>query len=341
MSIKNEHNKETIYRADTIILATGSRPRRPKDIPFDKERILDSTSIMHMNTLPKSLLVVGGGVIACEFVTIFAPLGVKVHLVDSHEHLLAYLDYDITDILASRMKDMGVHMQMNTKVESITRESDTVVTTLDNGDIIKTDTLLYALGRQPNIETLNIDAAGLSADDWGWITKNEVGQTSQPSIYIIGDLGGTPSLASTAMEQGRIAVHHAFGHDKDTTVPLLPMAIYTIPEISTVGATEIALQKDGVEYFIGRARFSDTARGEIIGDKEGMLKILVDKETRSILGVHITGESASELIHIGQITMSLGGTIETIINNVFNYPTLAECYKNAALDCMNQINQTR
>ncbi len=337
MRVISPDGEENIFSADIIILATGSRPRRPKDVPFDKERILDSTSIMHLKELPKSLLVVGGGVIACEFVTIFAPLGVQVHIVDKHENLLAYLDHDVTDILASRMQDMGVTVQMKTKVTHIVRDAEKVMVTLENGEVLSADALLYAQGRQPNIETLNIEAAGLSTDQWGWITCSEVGQTSQPHIYTIGDLAGSPSLASTAKEQGRIAVLHALNNQSDVSTPLLPMAIYTIPEISTVGASEHELKKDGIDYIVGRARYSHTARGQIIGDNEGQMKILIDKQSLAILGVHIAGESASELIHIGQVIMSLNGTIETIVNNVFNYPTLAECYKNAALDCMNQL----
>ena len=341
MRIKCDEDNEKIYTAQTVILATGSRPRRPKHVPFDKERILDSTSIMRIKELPKRLLVVGGGVIACEFVTMFAPLGVEVQIVDRHEHLLSYLDHDMTNVLATRMKDMGVKLEMNTKVTEIRREEDTVFVTLENGEVLETDTLLYAQGRQPNIETLNIEAAGIATDDWGWITCNELGQTSQPSVYIIGDLVGSPALASTAMEQGRLASLHAFSQENDVVPSLLPMAIYTIPEISTIGSTEQELIKNSVEYIVGRARFSDTARGQIIGDYEGQMKIIVEKSSLSILGIHIIGESASELIHIGQIIMSLGGTVKTIVENVFNYPTLAECYKTAALDCMNQINQAR
>ncbi len=339
MRIMGPEGEVRVYSADTIILATGSRPRRPKDVPFDKERILDSTSIMNLNELPKSLLVIGGGVIACEFVTIFAPLGVHVHIVDKHEHLLAYLDHDITDILASRMQDMGVTMQMKTKVTGIVRDDNQVRITLDSGETLSADALLYAQGRQPNIETLNIEAAGLTTDDWGWITCSEAGQTSQPHIYTIGDLAGSPSLASTAKEQGRIAALHALNNQSDVNIPLLPMAIYTIPEISTIGASEHELRKEGRDIIVGRARYSHTARGQIIGDYEGQMKVIIDKQSRAILGVHIAGESASELIHIGQIIMSLGGTIDTIINSVFNYPTLTECYKIAALDCMNQLKQ--
>lgn len=322
--------------AQVIILATGSRPRRPADVPFDKERILDSSALLKLRRLPERMLVVGGGVIACEFATIFAPLGVKVQLVDSHEHLLAYLDQDIQQILEQDLIDMGIQLFMKTRVEKIRRQDDRVIVTTSEGAILEADVLLYALGREPNYAGLNLDAIGLRADDKGWVKVNEHHQTAFPNIYIVGDLAGWPSLASTAMEQGRTAVNHAFRNQAAEPAGVLPMAIYTIPELSYVGKTERQLIEEGVDYVVGRARFSETARGQIIGEENGFMKILVARSDHSLLGVHVIGESASELVHVGQIAMNCNATVELLANSVFNYPTLAQCYKTAALDCLRQ-----
>jgi NAD(P) transhydrogenase len=323
--------------AAVIILATGSRPRRPAEVPFDRERVLDSTSILGLRRLPERLLVVGGGVIACEFATMFAPLGVQVRLVDSHAHLLAYLDEDIQQILAQQMLDMGIHLQLQTRVEAIRRDGERVQVITQDGQLLETDVLLYALGREPNYGALNLAAAGLIADDHGWVRVNEQHQTAQPHLYIIGDLAGRPSLASTAMEQGRHAVNHAFDRQQAQPAGPMPMAIYTIPELSYVGETERELRERGVAYVVGRALFAETARGQIIGEERGFMKLLVERATRAIRGVHIIGESASELVHVGQMAMTCGGGVDILAESVFNYPTLAQCYKSAALDCLRQL----
>lgn len=324
-------------RAGVIILATGSRPRRPAEVPFDRERVLDSTGILKLQRLPEQLLVVGGGVIACEFATMFAPLGVQVQLVDSHAHVLAYLDQDIQHELEQELLDMGIQLHMQTRVQEIRRVGERVLASLDNGTTLESDILLYALGREPNYTGLDLDAAGLVADDHGWVRLNENFQTARHHIYIIGDLAGRPSLASTAMEQGRVAVNHAFAHENAHSAGLLPMAIYTIPELSYVGETERELQERGASYVAGRARFDQTARGQIIGAERGFLKLLVERGNRTILGVHIIGESASELIHVGQMAMNCHATVDVLAQSVFNYPTLAQCYKSAALDCLRQL----
>jgi NAD(P) transhydrogenase len=325
-------------RADVIVLATGSRPRRPPDVPFDKQRVLDSSSILKLRRLPEQLLVVGGGVIACEFATMFAPLGVGVQLVDSHAHLLAYLDQDVQQILEAEMLDMGIGLHMNTRVRRIRRDGERVSLTSEAGHTLEADVLLYALGREPNYTGLDLEAAGLGADDHGWVPVNAQQQTEHPHIYIIGDLAGRPSLASTAMEQGRRAVDHAFGGHQAEVAELLPMAIYTIPELSYVGATERELREQGTDYVVGRARFGETARGQIIGADRGFMKLLVERRRRSVLGVHIIGESASELVHVGQLAMLCGASVDVLAASVFNYPTLAECYKSAALDCLRQLS---
>jgi NAD(P) transhydrogenase len=324
--------------AGVIILATGSRPRRPATVPFDRERVLDSTAILQLRQLPESLLVIGGGVIACEFATMFAPLGVSVQLVDSHRHLLAYLDEDILKILENDLRDMGIKLHMQTRVSDIARVDDRVVVTTAEGSTLEAGALLYAQGREPNYDKLELGRAGLVADDRGWVRINDQHQTSQPHVYIIGDLAGRPSLAATAMEQGRLAVQHAFTAKQLLHAEHLPMAIYTIPELSWTGETERDLQEHGIDYIVGRAHLSETARGQIIGEEHGFMKVLAATATRELLGIHIIGESASELIHVGQMAMNCGATVDTLATCVYNYPTLAECYKTAALDCLRQLN---
>lgn len=324
--------------AHVIVLATGSRPRRPSDIPFDKQTVLDSTSILNLKRLPKSLLVVGGGVIACEFVSIFAALGVEVSIVDSHEQLLAYLSEDVVGVLADSFDNMGVELHMKERVIAIRKEEGRILTLLESGKKLYSETVLYALGREPNSQSLNTARIGLALDQ-GWIAVNEHFQSSMPHIYAVGDLIGWPALASTAMEQGRTAVMHAFGKTGQSMPANLPMAIYAIPEISWVGKTEKQARKEGINYVVGRGYYKESARGQIIGDANGLVKLIVDSKTHTLIGAHIVGEHASELIHTGQLLMHFGGTVHDLVANVFNYPTLAECYKLAALDCLTHINQ--
>lgn len=326
--------------AEVIVLASGSRPRRPTNIPFDKKTVLDSTSILNLRHLPESLLVVGGGVIGCEFVSIYAALGVKVSVVDSHRQLLTYLSEDVVGVLADSFLAMGVTFHMQERVKEIRRENGGTLTVLESGKQIQTDAVLFAQGREPNSGGLKLGQAGIAVKD-GWITVNQHFQTSLPHIFAIGDLIGRPALASTGMEQGRAAVLHAFGGTKHVTADNLPMAVYTIPEISYVGKTEAEIQADEIEYIIGRAYFKDSARGQIIGDGQGLLKLIVDVSNEKLLGVHIVGEQASELIHIGQLVMNLNGSVRDLVSNVFNYPTLAECYKLAALDCVHMLEQRK
>ncbi|MDT8376575.1 MAG: Si-specific NAD(P)(+) transhydrogenase [Mariprofundaceae bacterium] len=331
---KGEARKLT---AEVIILATGSRPRRPSDIPFDKKRVLDSTSILNLRHLPRSLVVIGGGVIACEFVSIFAALGVEVTVVDSHAQVLDYLSSDVVTVLTDAMQSMGVTFYMQSRCVAVRREEGKICTLLESGERLYSDTVLYAQGREPNFDTLTISKAGIEAAD-GWIMVNDHFQTSVPHIYAVGDLIGRPALASTGMEQGRMAVQHAFEAASSTINRNMPMAIYTIPELSSVGKTERQLKEAGVDYVVGRGWFNESARGQIIGDATGVLKLNVERDTGKILGVHIVGESASELIHIGQLVMNLNGTVDDLVRNVFNYPTLAECYKLAAKECLTQLS---
>ncbi len=324
--------------AEVIVLASGSRPRRPSNIPFDKKTVLDSTSILNLRHLPESLLVVGGGVIACEFVSIFAALGVQVCVVDSHAQILEYLSEDVVGVLSDSFLGMGVTFHMQERVAKILREGNGTLTVLESGKQIKADAVLYAQGREPNSAGLNLAQAGVEVQD-GWIAVNAHFQTSVPHIFAVGDLIGRPALASTGMEQGRAAVLYAFGGEQHVTADNLPMAVYTIPEISYVGKTEKEVQQDNIPYVVGRAYFKDSARGQIIGDAQGLLKLIVDARNEKILGVHIVGEQASELVHIGQLVMNLHGSVRDLVSNVFNYPTLAECYKLAALDCLHRLEQ--
>ena len=326
--------------ANVIVLATGSRPRRPANIPFDKKTVLDSTSILNLRHLPKSLLVVGGGVIACEFVSIFAALGVQVCLVDSHAQLLTYLSDDVVGVLTDSFLGMGVTLHMQERVAEIRREENSTLTLLESGKQIRTDVVLYAQGREPNSSSLNAERAGILSKN-GWIEVNQHFQTSVPHVFAVGDLIGRPALASTGMEQGRVAILYAFDGEKHASAENLPMAVYTIPEISYVGKTELEVQQGNYSYVVGRAYFKDSARGQIIGDAQGLLKLIVDTNTEKLLGVHIAGEQASELVHIGQLVMNLKGSVHDLVANVFNYPTLAECYKLAALDCIQQLSRIK
>lgn len=337
LCIRDPQGEQQLLTATFIVLATGSRPRRPATVPFDRERVLDSTSVLKLGHLPGSMIIVGGGVIACEFATMFAPLGVHITLIDSHVQLLAYLDNDIAQRLTDSFVDMGIHLQMNTQVSSIRRTDIGVQVETETGAELAADALLYALGREPNYTGLQLDKAGLAASDQGWVRINKHQQTEQPHIYIVGDLAGRPSLAATAMEQGRLATQHAFDRAHVHPAGPLPMAIYTIPALSYAGETERELQARRADYVVGKAAYAETARGQIIGDEHGLLKLLVDRASRKLLGVHIIGESASELVHVGQMAMSCSADIDLLAANVFNYPTLAQCYKIAALDCVMQL----
>ncbi len=336
LAVRDSNGQVRHLSAAVIVLASGSRPRRPASIPFDKRSVLDSTSILNLRHLPESLVVVGGGVIACEFVSIFAALGVQVSIVDSHAQLLTYLCPDVVDVLTDSFLDMGVEFHMLQKVQSIQLDSDGTHTRLSNGVTLHADAVLYAQGREPNTEGLQLENAGVHSQQ-GWIEVNEHYQSNVPHIFAVGDLIGRPALASTGMEQGRAAVLHALGGEEHVTAENLPMAVYTIPEISWVGQTEKEVQQSGLPYVIGRAQFKDSARGQIIGDRQGLLKLIIARDSEKLLGVHIVGEQASELIHIGQLVMNLGGNVHDLVRNVFNYPTLAECYKLAALDCVHQL----
>jgi len=324
-----------------IVIATGTHATRDKNMPFDGQRILISDDILTLEKLPRTLTVIGAGVIGIEYATIFSTLGVRVTVVDKRDRLLPFIDREITDSLAYHMHQNRVTLRLGEEVKGLEPFSDDkgdhVRINLASGKQIVTDKALYSIGRTGATDSLDLAAAGVAADDRGRLKVNENYQTSQPHIYAVGDVIGFPSLASTSMEQGRLAMCHAFGAPCRSVPALFPYGIYTVPEISTVGRTEEELTQEGIPYEIGKANYKEIARGQIIGDNSGLLKLIFHLETRELLGVHIIGEGACELIHIGQAVLAHKGTIDYFVNTVFNYPTLAECYKTAAFDGINRM----
>ena len=328
--------------AESIIVAAGTHASSDEHILFDGQRIFTSDDILSLERLPRTLTVVGAGVIGCEFACIFATLGVRVTLVDKRERLLPFVDREITDALTYRLRENRVTMRLGEEVSAIepieTEHGDRVRISLTSGKQILTDKALYSIGRRGATDGLNLDAAGLTADSRGRLKVNEYYQTSVPHIYAVGDLIGFPSLASTSMEQGRLAACHAANVPASNASTLFPYGIYTIPEISMVGRTEEELTDEGVPYEIGTAHYREIARGQILGDQTGLLKLIFHMDTREVLGVHIIGEGASELVHIGQAVMAFGGKVDYFVDAVFNYPTLAECYKTAGFNWINRLS---
>ncbi len=324
--------------AHFIVIAVGTEPARPAHIPFDDSCIIDTDGLLTIDHIPASMVIVGGGVIGTEYASILATLGVTVTLIDKRPRLLEFADAEIIDALQRQMKDIGVTLYHNEEVVNIQKAANGEITvTLQQARPITTTTVMYAIGRIGASRGLNLEQAGLSADSRGRLSVNEHFQTSVPHIYAAGDIIGFPALASTSMQQGRHASCHAFGQPDHTDTSLLPYGIYSIPEISMVGRNEEELTKDQVPFGTGIARYNEIARGQLIGDDTGMLKLLFHRQTRELLGIHAIGEGATELIHIGQAVMTYHGTIDYFIDTVFNYPTLAECYKVAALDGINRL----
>lgn len=328
------------YEAGVIVIATGSRPRRPPDVPFDADHIYDSDTILGLDRIPGKLTIVGAGVIGCEYACIFSAMGVKVTLVDRKKRLLEFVDEEIVTNLTYWMRHSGITLRLGEEVVKIEVESPgRVQTTLKSGKVLASEKLLYTMGRVSNTDSLNLDAAGVAASERGRIEVDGSYETNVEGIYAVGDVIGFPSLASTSREQGRRAVCHAFEKDSLTCelAGHLPFGIYTIPEISMVGETEDTLTEKGIPYESGSAYFHEVARGQIIGDVHGMLKLLFDRDSRRLLGVHIVGEKASELIHIGQAVMNYSGPVDYFKDVVFNYPTLSDAYKEAALNGINKL----
>jgi NAD(P) transhydrogenase len=323
--------------ADKIVIAVGTKPAAPP-VPVDGETVIDSDGILTLKKLPKSLLVIGAGVIGVEYASMFAALGVEVTIVDKRPVLLDFVDDEIAEALSFFLRKLNCTLRLGEEVAQVAIERvGRVSATLKSGKKIGADLLLYSVGRVGATAALNLAAAGLEADDRGRMTVNESYQTAQPHIYAVGDIIGFPALASTSMEQGRLASCHAFGIPCTSLPHLFPIGIYSVPEISMVGKTEEELTKEAVPYETGVAQYREIARGAIAGDDIGLLKILVHRETRLLLGVHILGTAATELIHIGQSFLALGGTLDVLVDTVFNYPTFAECYKVAALDAYNKL----
>ncbi|MCH7881400.1 MAG: Si-specific NAD(P)(+) transhydrogenase [Proteobacteria bacterium] len=339
VTAENFEGKVTRYSADKILICAGTKSRRPEKIPFDGDAIIDSDEIIDLHRIPKKLLVVGGGVIGMEYATIYRELDIEVTVVDSKGHVLGFLDREIVEEFTNHLRDCNISLILNEKLKSIKKGDDgKVVCLLKSGKSILVDTVLFAVGRRAVTNELSLEKAGIEVDHKGRIPVNNNYQTSVPHIYAAGDVIGFPNLASTSMEQGRHAACHAFGAEGQSYRKLLPYAIYSIPEISMVGLTEQRCKQKGISYEIGKALFRETTRGQIIGLHEGMLKLLFSIETQKLLGVHIVGEGATELVHIGQAVIALGGTLDYFVQTVFNYPTLAEAYKVAALDAYNKMN---
>jgi NAD(P) transhydrogenase len=325
--------------APYVIIAAGTKPAVSSKIPINGRNIINSDQILSMNDMPRTLIVVGGGVIGVEYTCMFAVLGVRVILVEKRPRLLEFADSEMVEALSYHLRDSRVTMRLNEEVESVEEVQGAVTATLKSNKKITGDALLYAVGRQGNVEELNLPAAGIVADDRGRIKVDTDFRTSQPNVFAVGDVIGFPSLASVSMEQGRIAAGRAFNVPLQSKPAFYPYGIYTIPEISFIGKTEEQLTDEDVPYEVGVAYYREIARGQIRGDTTGRLKLIFHRETRALLGVHIIGEGACELLHIGQAVMILGGTVEYFVETVFNYPTLAECYKAAAFNGLNKLSR--
>jgi NAD(P) transhydrogenase len=323
---------------NVILIAVGSKPYRPPEIPFDDKSMFDSDSILVMDRIPKSMVVVGGGVIGCEYASIFTALGVAVTLVDGRDRLLSFLDAEISEILRSRLASLGLTFLFKERPKATVRTAIGIHITLSSGKIVEAETALFAAGRRGAVEGLGLERAGLGINQRYNIDVNDHYQTAVPHIYAAGDVIGFPALASTSMEQGRVAICHAFGFPyKQRLASQLPMGIYTIPEISAVGETEESCREKKIDYEVGRAKYANNARGQIIGDMSGILKLIFRRDNKQLLGVQILGESATELIHLGMAVLEAGGNIDTFIELVFNFPTLSEMYKYAAYDGLGNL----
>jgi NAD(P) transhydrogenase len=339
-----------VITADKFLIAVGTKPARPANVPFNEKTIFTSDEIVVLGTLPKTMIVVGGGIIGVEYACIMATLGVRVTLVEGSTRLLGFLDREISDAFSYFMRQKGITLRLGEKVSRIEeieiqngKYHHLVQAQLESGKTLRAETLLYAVGRQGVCRALGLDKVGIEFDDRERLTVNEHYQTSVEHVYAAGDVIGFPALASTSMEQGRRAICHAFGQCEvgNYNTTLFPYGIYAVPEISMVGKTEEQLTTEGVPYESGVAHYREIARGKLLGDDSGMLKLLIHQETHKILGVHTIGTGATELIHIGQAVMALDGDAEFFINNVFNFPTLAECYKVAAYNGLNKLNHVR
>lgn len=319
------------------IITVGSRPYRPDLLDFDHPRVFDSDKILQMDYVVKKIIIYGAGVIGCEYASIFTGLGYKVDLINNHDSLLSYLDKEISDALAHDFRQFGVLVRHKEEIEKLETHDDCVVLHLKSGKRIKSDAILWSNGRSGNTESLNLEAIGLKANNRGQLKVDDTYRTEIDNIYAAGDVIGWPSLASAAYDQGRCAAAFMVGDQDAEPVSSVPTGIYTIPEISSIGKTEQELTDEKVPYEVGQAFFKHLARAQIIGERSGVLKILFHRETLEILGIHCYGNHASEIIHIGQAVMKLNGTLEYFVNTTFNYPTMAEAYRVAALNGLNRV----
>ena len=329
-----------VYEGVRFLIAVGTRPYRPPEVPFNGCTVLDSDEIVEIPHLPRSLTVVGAGVIGVEYATIFSALDVNVSLVESRPSFLDFIDHELIEDFLHQIRDRGMTIRFGSKVSAIEMEGECPVTVLESGRRVRSEMLLYAAGRVGATDSLNLGSCGLAVDSRGRLKIDpKTFQTELSHIYAAGDAIGFPSLASTSMEQGRIAACHAFGIPLPPAPEFFPYGIYSVPEMSTVGMSEEEVMKRAIPYECGVARFRETSRGHIMGLNAGMMKMIFALETRRLLGVHIVGEGATELVHIGQAVLNLGGTLDYFIENTFNYPTLAEAYKIAALDAWNRMSR--
>jgi NAD(P) transhydrogenase len=335
--LNSEVIDERKVSAENIVIAVGTVPARPSTVEFDGQSVVDADQILRIDRIPRSLVVVGAGVIGIEYASMFAALGAKVTVVETRDRMLDFCDLEVVEALKYHLRDLAVTFRFHETVSSVEHHGEQTLTVLESGKRILADMVMYSAGRQGMTDQLALENAGLSADKRGRIEVDQQFRTSVPHIFAVGDVIGFPALAATAMEQGRVAAHHAFGEPVHSFGGLYPIGVYTIPEISYVGRTEEELTEANVPFEVGIARYRELARGAIVGDSYGMLKLLVSNEDRSLLGVHVFGTGATELVHIGQAVMGCGGTVDYLVDTVFNYPTLAESYKVAALDVLNKM----
>ncbi|PVZ14303.1 pyruvate/2-oxoglutarate dehydrogenase complex dihydrolipoamide dehydrogenase (E3) component [Actinomycetospora cinnamomea] len=331
---RGEHQTIT---AERIVIATGTRPARPSQVEFDDHRVVDSDGILAMERIPSSMVVVGAGVIGIEYASMFAALGTRVTVVERRPTMLDFCDAEVVESLKFHLRDLAVTFRFGEEVAGVAVSDRGTITTLASGKKIPAETVMYSAGRQGVTDELGVARAGLEADARGRLKVDEHFRTAVPHIYAVGDVIGFPALAATSMEQGRQAAYHAFGEQVHSAAGITPFGIYTFPEVSYCGATEAELTEAAIPYEVGISRYRELARGQIVGDDYGMLKLLVSPESHALLGVHVFGTSATELVHVGQAIMGCGGTVDYLVDAVLNYPTLSEAYKVAALDATNKI----
>jgi NAD(P) transhydrogenase len=337
--MRSENGSERTLRAGVVLIATGSRPLRPRDVPFDDPDVHDSENIIGLNRIPQSMAVIGGGPVGCEYASMFTALGVDVTLLDIAEHLVPFMDAEISDVLAASFVDMGMRLVLGSGPATVMRVDGDLRVTLAGGEQLHPEKVLFVAGRAGNTENLGLAEVGVQTDARGRIVVDDTYRTTASGIYAAGDVIGPPALASVSMEQGRVAACHAFGIPfKETVDPLAPYGVYSIPEVAMVGMTEAAAEKEGIDYEVGRGWFQHSPRAQITGSTDGLIKLVFRRDDRRLLGVHIVGEIAGELIHLGQAAIGGGERIDTFIHRTFNVPTYGETYKYAAYDGLQRLS---